>query len=63
MSSTNGGNLSQKQVPSQRSKNVVQVVANPAKLRTEGDKSEKNGLPRFVTSRHSLAGCVGSGKI
>ena len=35
MSSTNGGNLCHKQVPSHRSKNVVEVEANPAKLRKQ----------------------------
>ncbi len=51
MSITNAGSLSQKQVPSCRSRNVVQVAANPAKLRIEG---EQKGEKRRAASCHNL---------
>ena len=51
MSRLAGGLLPHKQMPSQRSKNVVQVTANPAKSET---KSEKKGEKRFASICHNL---------
>src|SRR5712691_4167857 len=51
MSRLAGGLLPHKQMPSQRSKNVVQVTANPAKSET---KSEKKGEKRFAWHCHNL---------
>lgn len=46
-----------------RSKGVVQVAANPGKLRTQSEQKGEKRLAGFVTSCCCLAGCVGSGKI
>src|SRR5216683_2185085 len=51
MSRLAGVLLPHKQMPSRRSKNVVQVTANPAKLET---KSEKKGDKRFASICHNL---------
>src|SRR5712691_7210143 len=51
MSRLAGGLLPHKQMPSRRSKNVVQVTANPAKSET---KSEKKGEKRFASICHNL---------
>src|SRR5260370_4560044 len=51
MSRLAGGVLPHKQMPSRRSKNVVQVTANPAKSET---KSEKKGEKRFASFCHNL---------
>ncbi len=51
MSRLAGGLLPQKQTPSERSKNVVQVTANPAKSET---KSEKTGEKQFASFYHNL---------
>jgi hypothetical protein len=60
MSRLAGGLLPQKQTPSERSKNVVQVTANPAKSET---KSEKTGEKQFASFYHNLPFSSGLGRL
>ena len=60
MSRLAGGLLPHKQMPSRRSKNVVQVTANLAKSET---KSEKIGEKRFASFCHKLPFSSGLGRL
>jgi hypothetical protein len=60
MSRLPGVLLPHKQMPSLRSKNVVQVTANPAKSET---KSEKKGEKRFASLCHNLPFLSGLGRL
>ncbi len=51
-----GGLLSSKQVPSRRSKNVVQVAASRAKLRIEGEQKGEKRLARFCQNLRLFSG-------